>query len=352
MKSAGNHRSPIVSYYSFFALLAALILTILLVISCSAEESIVEPESEDLLDASLIRFTDFIHSSVPAHELNSNPQEANQNRALIYWYNQIPPLLDVVDILGNNVSVKTEKRNVLVLDLVFDPLKKGIYNIAELDSDLKNNWGGLFKNLPDHVSKKIYNKNVMMKIWMKIEDAPADAVLHIDLGKISEDIIPNLKLDTEDKNVNNLLDEGEDTGIDGLSDNIEPGYNNGNDPNKDNFFFNLTANFEKVNGLEGNAVSVDFGRKPDTEDINRNYTLDLSNDYYSYRIPLEINKIKQSRIIEYGQNGWFLLKIPVEIPDMRVGNPDKTKLETLRLWITNSNHPVHLKIAEIKFCEL
>ncbi len=55
-----------------------------------------------------------------------------------------------------------------------------------------------------------------MEFWAKIWNAPADAKIYIDLGKISEDVIPNNTLDTEDKDFNDAIDsEGkEDTGLD------------------------------------------------------------------------------------------------------------------------------------------
>jgi hypothetical protein len=45
--------------------------------------------------------------------------------------------------------------------------------------------------------------------------------LHIDIGQISEDVIPNNRLDTEDKAEagirNGLLDDGEDIGLDNMA---------------------------------------------------------------------------------------------------------------------------------------
>ena len=52
----------------------------------------------------------------------------------------------------------------------------------------------------------------------KYPKAPPDAKLYLDLGRVSEDVIPNRKLDTEDRPPgNNAIDDvDEDTGIDGL----------------------------------------------------------------------------------------------------------------------------------------
>ena len=340
------------SSFSFYLLSSVFVLTIIFLISCNEHNEISAPQPPNYFDNSLIRYGDYIHSSIPAFGVETNPMIAQQDRALIYWYNIAPSDVNVRDILGENIEVAPDKDNVEVLDIVFDPSKNGIYNNGELASDLKSNWGGLFRNLPDSIAQKFGKNNLVMKIWLKIVDAPSDAVLNIDLGKISEDIIPNGKLDTEDKNNNELLDDGEDTGIDGIADVLEPNYQNGNDPNNDDFDYQLGQGYEHVNGLENNGISIDHGRRPDTEDLNRNFSLDLSNDYFSYDITLDINKIVQNRIFEYGNNGWLLIKIPVELPDKKIGSPSVNNIESLRLWITNTDRQTHIRIAEIKFDQI
>ena len=351
MKSFKNAKSFFHSI-SFYLLVIFSIVTVLFAISCSDHNEVVEAPSVDYFDGSLIRYGDFIQSSIPAYGVDGNKITAQQNRAQIYWYNVAPSPVKVTDILGNSAAVDPQKSNVNVMDVVYDPSQKGIYNTAELTSELQSHWGGLFRALPDSVIKNFYKKNSIMKIWLKIDSAPPGAVLNIDIGKISEDIIPNGKLDTEDKNSNDLLDNGEDTGIDDIMDVLEPGYQNGNDPNNDDFEYHFGSGYERVNGSEGNGVLIDLGKKPDTEDLNRNYALDLINDYFSYIIPLDTNEIIQNKIVEYGSNGWLQLKIPVDLPDLKIGSPSLQNVGSLRIWITNANQPVHIKIAQIKFDEI
>ena len=77
---------------------------------------------------------------------------------------------------------------------------------------------------------------------------------------------------TEDKNDNTLVDDGEDTGIDGVRDSGEPNFDSAlnPDPSNDNYRFTLTQDpdYSNINGTEGNAVSIDLGRFPDSEDLN------------------------------------------------------------------------------------
>ena len=338
------------SSISFCILIVIVFLTFMLMISCGENPSISEPQSKEYFDTALLSNDTYIHSSIPAYGLDNNPINAQQKRALIYWYNIMPSDVTVSDIIGNDVKVNPQQANVTTLDIVFDPSRKGIYNGGELSPDLKTNWAGFFRTLPESTATKFEKKNLVLKLWLKIEDASENALLNIDLGNISEDVLPNSRLDTEDKNANDLLDGGEDTGIDGLFDFDESNYHS-NDPHNDNFSFS-SGIYERVNGLEGNKYLNESGRSIDSEDLNRNFILDQSNDYFSYRVPLDPDKIIKSKIIEYGNNGWIHVKIPIDLPDIIVGSPYKSGVETIRLWITNSDRQVHIRIAQIKFDEI
>ena len=131
--------------------------------------------------------------------------------------------------------------------------------------------------------------------------------MHIDIGHVSEDINGDNFLNTEDIDVygngwgdNNLSDE-EDIGIDLCPDLYEDGfggcncdYRNGDcdsinenpdadfDPNGDNWCYNKDEcsdinYYKQYNGTENNA---DLGRYPDTEDLDKDYSLDISNNYF------------------------------------------------------------------------
>lgn len=338
------------SSVSFCIILVILFLTFMLMISCSENPAIAEPQSKQYFDSSLLSFGDYIHSSIPSFGLDNNPINAQQKRGLIYWYSKTDSEVKVYDILGNDVNVNPQQAQVTTLNVFFDPSRKGIYNNGELSPDLKTNWGGIFRALPDSIIKKFDNTNLVIKLWIKIYDAPEDATLNIDIGKISEVILPNGKFDTEDKNSNGLLEEGEDTGIDGIFDLEEPNYND-NDPNNDDFSYS-SGIYENINGLENNKLLTESRRTIDSEDLNRNFALDQSNDYFSYQIPLDESRLVTAKIVEYGNNGWIQVKIPIDLPDMIVGSPDKNQIETIRLWLTNAERAVHIRIAQIKFEEI
>ncbi len=208
--------------------------------------------------------------------------------------------------------------------------------------------------------------------------------LHIDLGSISEDVIGNGRLDTEDKTVprNGVLEAGEDTGIDGIVLPDPPTLNfdrnfEVNTPIEDatHDFWDVNSNGLKdadepwsyddwrydsgrvyifqdpavasINGSEG-SQDDDGGRLPDTEDINGNGILDPSNNYYTYSFSLDPQS-EDADLIAGGNFGdpndpdnpvppggpWKLFRIPFVTSDTssQVGNPSPTLIEFVRIWV-------------------
>lgn len=331
-------------------LLLTLVLVGIFFVNCTKQSELIEPHSEKFFDDSMLSYNNYIHSSAPINPSNFQ-LFANNNRGFIYWYNIAPSNVSVHEILGTEIKVNPEKKNVTALDVVYEPKENGIYNSGQLSADAKKNWGGFFRPLRKDQIESFQKNNVMLKIWIKIEDAPAESFLNIDIGEISEDIIQNSLLDTEDKNFNDLIEPGEDTGIDGMADKNEPNYVVGSDPNKDNYHYSF-GNYRFANGLEGNNNSIDFNKFPDSEDLNKNFVLDKTNNFFAYNITLNREKIYTSKIFEAGHNGWILVKIPIDLPDAKVGNPSKMNMNTIRFWISNSEQKVHLKFAEISFIKI
>ena len=180
------------------------------------------------------------------------------------------------------------------------PISKTAFKEVEVGLNVRN------IALPYKRLGKEYNKN------------EAKSKLSIDLGKISEDWNGDGSLNTEDIPVagmigDGLLDDSEDIGLDGCSDEREDGwggclefggtYNeflssgeielinvgndiDPNDPNGDNWNYNEGSNdYKSINGTEGNAL--DAGRYPDTEDLDRTGFLDKANDYFTKTFTLD-----------------------------------------------------------------
>lgn len=269
-----------------------------------------------------------------------------------YWYNITPSNVLVKDIYGDRKKAAPDQNQIQTLDLDFNPSQRGYYNYTPDLSDLTKSWAGVMKVLSSTANNLIDENIGFIEFWLHVSQAPSNLKLNIDLGQISEDVIPNGKLDTEDKNSNDLVDDGEDTGIDGVFDKDEPGYDPVTNPDPANddysFQFSQNADYSHINGTEGNAVSLDQGRLPDTEDLNRNFTLDRVNSYYSYEVPIDTNKLTNKFVQGGGANaGWYLFRIPLKDFKKAVGNPSFSVVEFIRFWIEGATSRVHLRFAEM-----
>jgi cell surface protein SprA len=278
-----------------------------------------------------------------------------------WWYTKIPSDVSVKAIWGDRKKVATQDQWVTVLDYVFDPSRKGAYNYYPRLDDPTKVWGGMMKQLSSTANNLVEENIDFIEFWINLSDSsgnppihqvPSTAKLYLDLGKMSEDVIPNGRLDSEDKNENGLIDEGEDTGLDGLFDNQErQKYKTTEaDPSGDDYNFSLSTvntDYSTINGTEGNAVSIDAGRFPDTEDLNGNLTLDQLDSYFRYAIPLDINSATNPYITS-GPNPsrWYQFRIPLKDFIEQIGDPSFSNVDMIRLWVTGVSAPVHIRIAE------
>jgi cell surface protein SprA len=166
----------------------------------------------------------------------------------------------------------------------------------------RRNWASIMRLLPVNATNLVDGNFNYIELWMKVENLPSGGKMLIDLGKISEDVIPDGKLNTEDDVIpgsirNGILDPGEDVGLDGLTDEeereryadeialygLDPA-----DPSGDNFRYDPN-DWTRFNGTEGN-IDDPAGQFPDTEDLNNNGILDLANDYFRYIIDLDTTR--------------------------------------------------------------
>ena len=273
-------------------------------------------------------------------------------KAKAYWFNITPPNVTIKNIYGDRKKAAPDASLITALDFVYQPDKKGAYNWNPTLNNKLKNWAGIMKVLSSTANNLVESNTQFLEFWLNIVDAPKNLKLNIDLGQISEDVIPNGKLDTEDKNGNNLVDEGEDTGIDGVKDVGEPGYDavTNPDPSNDNYSFQLSnnADYSRVNGSEGNAVSLDQGRLPDTEDLNGNFTLDRVNSYFRYEVPVDTNRNTNPLVQGGGDNdNWYLFRIPLKDFVSKTGDPSFSVIEFIRFWVSGVETSVHLRFAEM-----
>lgn len=272
-----------------------------------------------------------------------------------FWFTVTPSDVEVKEIFGDRKQVATSDQQVTVMDYVFLPDTPGTYNYnPDLTNPLKS-WGGMQRILSSTANNLVEENVEFIEFWMQINSAPPDAKLYIDLGLISEDVIPNNTLNTE-----NIYDifvnfEDEDRGLDNLFDDGERTQygSTKSDPAGDNFVFNSSAENElfdyfSINGTQGNAQLTDIGRIPDTEDLNKNGSVDLANSYFRYEIPLDTSAATNPFIQGGGltDQGWYLFRVPLKDISLIKGSPSLSNVETIRMFVTGVNDMVHFRLAE------
>ena len=283
-----------------------------------------------------------------------NRQLRMSYKAKSFWFTVTPSDVVVDSIYGGRKQVARSDQQISVLDYVFVPDTPGTYNWDPALQEKEKNWGGMMRLLSSTANNLVEQNIEFIEFWMQIRNAPEGAVLNLDLGVISEDVIPNNRLDTEDKNFNDAIDEGEDTGLDGFFDAQEriEYESSKSDPSGDNFAFsgNPTSIFDyfNINGTEGNAVLTDVGLLPDTEDLNRNGSVDLANNYFRYSIPLTIDTASNPFLAGGGftSSNWFLYRIPLNDTSAKIGSPNFSNVETIRLYVQGVDSLVHIRITE------
>ena len=260
---------------------------------------------------------------------NINNADISLNTTRRIFINEIFPEQDLVQ--GQTTIQPT-------LDLAYFPEEKGPYNNQEnqqFSQQLEQNWAGIMR--PINATNFEQSNVEFIEFWLldtfneltSTNDALGELVIH--LGNISEDILKDGRKQFENglpgteptsvQNTNwgktpssqsllyafNTVEEDrllQDVGLDGLNDEEERlVYSNGpaNDPAGDNYEYFLQAQggiidrYKNYNGTDGNSPiafsDTDRGStaEPDTEDVNRDQTMNTIDSYFEYKIPIEKN---------------------------------------------------------------
>ncbi len=124
--------------------------------------------------------------------------------------------------------------------------------------------------------------------------------------------------------------------------------------------------FEVNSALAQQAVSSDendgpgISTRPNSEDINGNNTLESSESFHRYEIPLDAVGLSaspffQNTLTTADEQGraqtWYLLRIPVRTENKRsveVDEDDFSRVESVRLWTTGHTRPVTMRFASFE----
>ncbi len=213
-----------------------------------------------------------------------------------------------------------------------------------------NSWAGIMQAF---YTAENFSEKKFLEVWVKGDEGN----LFVELGtRMNEDIPrwgrayagsdflipPNGILDTEDRNGNFELEPGEDTGLDGvaLDDDkwiyVRDSLDDGRDDYPDRL--NTFQDSLKMHRKEGN-------RRLDSEDLNRDHTPELKNEYFRYKIDLESAEL----VANEGLDGWKMYRIPMRDSTYyeKIEDPNFENILYARIWITGVNTTTRISIAEI-----
>ena len=302
----------------------------------------------------------------PPPGINNDDISLNTTRRI-----RIQEIFPEQDLVQGTTSVQN------TLDLAYFPEEKGPYNNAtqnEFDRNKKEHWGGIMRPIN---ATNFEQANVeFIEFWLldtfsDLETAdPSLGELVFHLGNISEDILKDGRKQFEnglpgasDLNpvyetewgktpasqslvyaFNTVAEDRalQDVGLDGLTDEEEALiYKNGpaNDPAGDNYVFYSQAEggvinrYKNYNGTQNNTPLefTDTNRgnttEPDTEDINRDQSMNTIDSYFEYRVPIQkgmtvgnhpfITDVRENVKVQ-APNGdeistrWIQFKIPIQ----------------------------------------
>ncbi len=282
-------------------------------------------------------------------------------RDTLIWYNPYHDFLvsDVYDRQAKNAQ--DQRMEVLYL---------------QMQPHETNSWDGIMRALSTGMQDQSRAQYLEIRLGTY---GYVEGKLHLDLGEISEDIDGDGSLDTEDRDVydengtririkNGILDEGEDTGLDGVFSVDEEGYDaeSNPDPHGDDWKYSDDDPFvyDNINGTEGNSKGDRSGYRPDTEDLNNNDFLDQNNNYFSYAIdlggsPFEVEGSRRVADRHESAAGKKLVFRTYRIPlwsdsedlENTTGNRDSSLISFARLWVDGLTEMTQIVIAEMHIVE-
>jgi len=362
-------------------------LTSLALISCSDNTSPSDSENDDGAFKLSLQRDSWTLASVPTDSIRIGSTPAIEvlasTRALGCYWRQPPSAASRYDfdpnLAGEDGDIEVPILRVRVPVNLAEEELAGFPQLAEVESfhtALGDSiWTGLMQvtlDYPLDLSGQEY-----LEVW--VNDYQQDqehriGKVHFDFGFIDEDYWrPRLnELDTEDyPAANGVLDEDEDTGLDGIFDPLEHPdnwgpYGSPQDPAGDNFdermqVQELEDSFYKINGMEGNG-------RLDTEDLDGNGYLTQHNYYYSLSLDLSEAPIMDmveeftsaTGVPPQDDKAWRLYRLDLAEAVIRgepVGDLDWDQINGVRFWIDGFNASSHdpeqplnrLEIASLKF---
>ena len=168
--------------------------------------------------------------------------------------------VEVTDVFPNR-DVLSEENIITTLDVRYDPQQRGPYNYNDdlrtlLDQQPERTWGGMVTTLPSGQEDLTQNNIEFLEFWVQpilpggrtpsaadLQDY--DGKIYVDIGIVSEDVVPNFKTNSED----GLARRPDDLEVDNFGDQARS-YIPNPPPAPEGQFSNETRALEDV-GLDG-----------------------------------------------------------------------------------------------------
>ncbi|RKX27371.1 MAG: cell surface protein SprA [Candidatus Zixiibacteriota bacterium] len=302
----------------------------------------------DLQSLGVVR-TSWTASSMPLleeHDADGQMRDPDDYvRGTLRWHNPPPVLRE--EVYDAEAAIGQGSLN--PLRLIFRP--RGYRHVnadasgCSEEIEPAKSWGGIMR----YFGGRIDEERVQL---FEVRAKGGTGVLHFDFGLINEDINGDGQSNTEDLLRNNWLDDGEDVGLDNLTDSVETDECGGEfnavtlpDPAGDNWWFNGYGHgaaydttrppcprafydtlgylinsedhylhYEWQNGTDGNENDYAVQGVPDKEALS-GISVQQTNAYFSMNIPLNTD-LSNPYWVEGSTNkyGWSTYRVPIRDP--------------------------------------
>lgn len=194
---------------------------------------------------------------------------------------------------------------------------------------------------------------------------------------------------SQDIGLDGLNDDGERNYFDNYLSNLQVANLNSDalskatsDPSSDNYHYflgddynaqqlSILQRYKRYNNQQGNSPVSSSGQTiseaatniPDSEDLNKDFTLNESEEYFQYRIELNPNvmevgegfindKVTATVKLENGNTetvNWYQFRIPIDEYERKVGSiPDFKSIRFIRMYLTGFEDSVILRFARLE----
>ncbi len=268
----------------------------------------------DQIDANLTNlvsydYREWIHGSLPYILDSTSYADTSILANRQSWYSAIMAVRkDILPVTDPNDENKPEQ----LMRLVAEPRIPGIPNFMTIMLGERREM-----NYADREYVEVYVRGHGILIFDIGTNIPEDAYVRACDGNFYGLGV----LNTEDLDGDNQFTETrEDVGLDGKRGEDGPCNPSGGDWGNDDYTISDPARADPfaINRYEGN-------HHMETEDLNRNFQLDMKENFYSYVIDLDTT----TPIAEY--KGWKLYRIPLKKPTRVYGNPSLDRIAYYRL---------------------